>query len=146
MQVPDPDIFYELEGNAVVTSVYEGLVRYKPDSNQFEGALATSWTVSPDGKTYTFTLRPNVKFHDGTAMDSAAVKASFERRTAVNSSPAYMLAAVASYGTPNPTTFIVNLKNPVSPFLDYLASPYGPKVDSPSILTAHAGNDQRNRG
>ena len=141
MQVPDPDIFYELEGNAVTTSVYEGLVRYKPDSNQFEGALATSWTVSPDGKTYTFKLRPNVKFHDGTAMDSTAVKKSFERRTAVNSSPAYMLADVASYGTPSADTFIVNLKHPVSPFLDYLASPYGPKVSSPTILAAHAGSD-----
>jgi len=32
MQVPDPDIFYEVEGNEVTTSVYEGLVRYKPDS------------------------------------------------------------------------------------------------------------------
>jgi peptide/nickel transport system substrate-binding protein len=141
MQVPDPDIFYELEGNAVVTSVYEGLIRYKPDSNQFEGALATSWTVSPDGKTYTFMLRPNVKFHDGTVMDSTAVKKSFERRTAVNSSPAYMLADVVSYGTPNPNTFVVHLKNPVSPFLDYLAAPYGPKVSSPTLLAAHAGSD-----
>ena len=74
MQVPDPDIFYEVEGNEVTTSVYEGLVRYKPDSPEIEGALAESWTVSPDGKTYTFKLRPNVKFHDGTAMDSAVVE------------------------------------------------------------------------
>ena len=37
MQVPDPDIFYELEGNAVTTSVYEGLIRYKPDSNTVRG-------------------------------------------------------------------------------------------------------------
>jgi len=142
MQVPDPDVFYELEGNAVVTSVYEGLIRYKPDLNTFEGALASKWTVSPDGKTYTFTLRPNVKFHDGTVMDSTAVEKSFQRRTAVNSSPAYMLADVASYATPNPLTFVVNLKNPVSPFLDYLASPYGPKVDSPTEIAAHAGKDE----
>ena len=141
MQVPDPDIFYELEGNAVTTSVYEGLIRYKPDLNTFEGALATKWTVSPDGKTYTFTLRPNVKFHDGTTMDSTAVEKSFQRRTAVNSSPAYMLADVASYETPDPLTFVVKLKNPVSPFLDYLASPYGPKVDSPTEIAAHAGTD-----
>jgi peptide/nickel transport system substrate-binding protein len=142
MQVPDPDIFYELEGNAVTTSVYEGLIRYKPDSNKFEGALATKWVVSPDGKTYTFTLRPNVKFHDGTTMDSTAVEKSFQRRTAVNSSPAYMLADVASYATPNPMTFVVKLKNPVSPFLDYLAAPYGPKVDSPTEIAAHAGTDE----
>jgi len=141
MQVPDPDIFYELEGNAVVTSVYEGLVRYKPNSIQVEPALATSWTVSPDGLTYTFHLRPGVKFHDGTTMDSTAVMGSFERRTAVNSSPAYMLAAVNHYETPDPLTFVVVLNQPVSAFFDYLAAPYGPKVQSPAVLAAHAGTD-----
>ena len=99
MQVPDPDIFYELEGNSVTTSVYEGLVRYKPNSTVIEGALATKWVISPDGLTYTFTLRPNVKFHDGTPLNSEAMKFSFERRTKVNSAPAYMLADVTSRTT-----------------------------------------------
>jgi len=85
MQVPDPDIFYEIEGNSLTTSVYEGLVRYKPDSPEIEGALAESFEVSPDGLTYTFKIRPDVKFHDGTTLDSAAAVASFERRTDVNS-------------------------------------------------------------
>ena len=143
MQVPDPDVFYELEGNAVMTSVYEGLIRYKQDSTDFEPALAESYTVSSDGKTYTFKLRTGVTFHDGTPMDSAAVKASFERRTKLGavSAPGYMLADVTSYGTPDPKTFVVNLDGPVSAFLDYLASPYGPKVSSPALLTANAGSD-----
>src|SRR5665213_3925150 len=54
MQVPDPDIFYEVEGNAVITSVYEGLIRYAPNATTFEPALAESYTASPDGLTYTF--------------------------------------------------------------------------------------------
>ncbi|HWW54612.1 MAG TPA: ABC transporter substrate-binding protein [Acidimicrobiales bacterium] len=143
MQVPDPDIFYEIEGNSVVTSAYEGLVRYKPDSNQIEPALAQSDTVSSDGMTYTFKLRPNVTFHDGTTMTSNDVKASFTRRTALGatSAPGYMLADVTGYDTPDPLTFIVHLKNPVSPFLDYLAAPYGPKVSSAILLSAHAGSD-----
>jgi peptide/nickel transport system substrate-binding protein len=141
MQVPDPDIFYEIEGNSLVTSVYEGLVRYKPNSTTIEPALATSWTVSPDGMTYTFKIRPNVKFHDGTMLDSAAAEASFKRRTDVNSAPAYMLADVDHYATPDPQTFVVVLKDPVSAFLDYLAAPYGPKMVSPTVLTQHAGND-----
>ena len=58
MQVPDPDIFYEIEGNSVMTSVYEGLVRYKPNSTEIEGALAArAGPSSPDGLTYTFKLR-----------------------------------------------------------------------------------------
>jgi peptide/nickel transport system substrate-binding protein len=141
MQVPDPDIFYEIEGNVVTTSVYEGLVRYKPGSTEIEPAVAASFTRSTDGLTYTFKLRTGVKFHDGTVVDSAAAKASFERRTSVNSAPAYMLSDVASYETPDATTFIVKLKHPVSPFLDYLAAPYGPKLVSPKVLTDHAGKD-----
>ena len=136
MQVPDPDIFYELEGNSVTTSVYEGLVRYKPNSTVIEGALAKSWTIAPDGLTYTFNLRPNVKFHDGTPFNSAAMKFSFERRTKVNSAPAYMLADVVSYDTPNPLTIVVHLKQPVSSFMDYMAAPYGPKGVSPTLVKA----------
>jgi peptide/nickel transport system substrate-binding protein len=143
MQVPDPDIFYETEGNQVVMSTYEGLVRYKqnPPSNQIEGLLATSWVKSPDGLKYTFKLHPNVKFFDGTALDSAALKTSFERRPLVNQGPAYMLAEVASYETPDPLTFVVNLKRPVSAFMDYMAAPYGPKAISPTAYAANKGGD-----
>ena len=141
MQVPDPDIFYEIEGNSITTSVYEGLVRYKPSSTEIEPALAESFDVSPDGLTYTFKIRPNVKFHDGTALDAAAAQGSFERRTDVNSAPAYMLADVASYATPDPMTFVVTLTKPVSAFLDYLAAPYGPKMVSPTVLEEQGGSD-----
>jgi peptide/nickel transport system substrate-binding protein len=142
-QVPDPDIFYEVEGNQTVMSVYEGLVRYKqnPPSNEIEGLLATSWEKSADALTYTFHLRPNVKFVDGTTMDSTAAKVSFERRPKINQGPAYMLEQVASYGTPDPLTFVVNLKKPVSAFMDYLAAPYSPKVLSPTALQQNAGTD-----
>jgi peptide/nickel transport system substrate-binding protein len=141
MQVPDPDIFYEVEGNLVVTSVYEGLVRYKPDSTEIEGALATDWTVSPDGMTYTFKIRPGVTFASGAPMDATSWVKSFKRRTDVNSAPAYMLADVASTSATDPQTFVVKLKNPVSPFLDYLAAPYGPKAVDFTVLDKQGGSD-----
>jgi peptide/nickel transport system substrate-binding protein len=143
MQVPDPDIFYEVEGNAVMTSVYEGLIRYAPNATDFEPSLAESYSASADGLTYTFKLRSGVTFHDGTAMTSNDAKASFTRRSALGSAsaPGYMLADVAGYDTPDPTTFVIHLKEPVSAFLDYLASPYGPKVLSSATLTSHAGSD-----
>ena len=137
MQVPDPDIFYEIEGNAVVTSVYEGLVKYANNSTKIVPALATSWSESPDGMTYTFQLRSGVKFHDGTPFNSAAAEFSFQRRKGVNSAPAYMLADVSSMSSPDPLTFVVHLNKPVSAFLDYLASPYGPKMVSPTLVKAH---------
>jgi peptide/nickel transport system substrate-binding protein len=137
MQVPDPDIFYEIEGNAVVTSVYEGLVKYANGTTQIVPALAQSWTISPDGLTYTFKLRPNVTFHDGTPVNSAAAKFSFQRRAGVNSAPAYMVADVVGMDAPDPLTFVVHLDKPVSAFMDYLAAPYSPKLVSPTAVTAH---------
>jgi peptide/nickel transport system substrate-binding protein len=143
MQVPDPDVFYELEGNSVMTSVYEGLVAYANNSTQIIPNLATSWDIAPDGLTYTFHLRPNVMFHDGTTMTANDAMVSFKRRTALGSvsAPGYMLANVTSYTTPDPLTFVIHLNAPVAPFMDYLAAPYGPKVSSATALAAHAGSD-----
>jgi peptide/nickel transport system substrate-binding protein len=144
MGVPDPDIFYSVEGNVVITSVYEGLVQYANNSSKIVPALATSWTISPNGLTYTFQLRPHVMFHDGAGpMTSADVEASFKRRAALGatSPPGYMVADIASYGTPSPLVFVVHLKTPLAPFMDELAAPYGPKIEDAAGLAAHAGKN-----
>jgi peptide/nickel transport system substrate-binding protein len=141
MSVPDPDVFYDIEGNSVILSSYEGLLTYAPNSSKIIGGLATSWSVSPDRLTYTFHLRPGVHFHDGTALTSQAVVASFKRRLAVNQAPSYMLKPVASMSTPSPLTLLVKLKHPVNPFIDYLASSWGPKIIGPEAIVTHAGKD-----
>ncbi len=81
--------------------------------------------------------------HSTTAppFDSSAVKASFDRRTAVNGGPAYMVAGVQGVATPDARTAVVTLKEPNSAFLDYLASPFGPKMESPAGLVKNAGAD-----
>jgi peptide/nickel transport system substrate-binding protein len=68
------------ESFKVCDSIYETLVRYKEDSTEVEPALATSWDVSEDGLEWTFYLRRNVAFHDGTPFNAAAVVFSFERQ------------------------------------------------------------------
>lgn len=138
MQVPDPDIMYEGEGAQVMESAYEGLVRYQPESATIIGGLAKSWTVSPDQMTYTFTLHPGVKFHDGTIADAQAWVKSFERRAAVNQGPAYMVAGVDRAEAPDPTTFVVHLKEPSNAFLHYLACPWQPFAVSPTAVAANA--------
>src|SRR5260370_1367094 len=100
MSVPDPDIFYGIGGSSVILSSYQGLLSYAPSSTKLIGALATSWSVSPDRLTYTFKIRSGVNFHDGSALTSAAIKKSFERRLAVNQRPSYMLKPVASLSVP----------------------------------------------
>jgi peptide/nickel transport system substrate-binding protein len=142
----DPDVFYQPEGLLIMTSAYQGLLRYAPGSTKIEGLLATKWTVSPDGLTYTFTLRPGVKFADGTPFDSAAAKASFQRRIDMAAGPSYMLANIKDMQTPDPLTFVVTLTKPVAPFLDYLASPYGPLMTSPTAVAQHASGDDHASG
>ena len=53
----DPDTYYEAIGLPLMTAMYEGLVTYAPNSPKIEPQLATSWNISPDGKTYEFSLR-----------------------------------------------------------------------------------------
>jgi peptide/nickel transport system substrate-binding protein len=136
MGAPDPDVFYATEGLMVTTNVYDGLLRYANNSTTIEPDLASLPTVSADKVTYTFHLHPQVLFHDGTAFNAKAVAFSFARRIKINQGPAYMLAHVKRLDLPNPLTVVVHLNQPVSAFLDYLASPFGPKMMSPTAITA----------
>nr|WP_296068008.1 ABC transporter substrate-binding protein [uncultured Actinoplanes sp.] len=91
-------------------NVYEGLFELT-DSGRVEPLLAKDQKVSADGLTYTFTLRPGVKFHSGKALTSADVKASIERVTAANSKSARKsnLSVVKSIATPDDATVVVTL-------------------------------------
>ncbi|MDT0318891.1 ABC transporter substrate-binding protein [Streptomyces millisiae] len=142
-QPPDPDVYYAGNGLALTTNMYEGLVRYEPGTEEsvIGPSLATEWEVSEDNTTFTFTLREGVTFHDGTPFTSAAVEPSFDRRAAVAAGPAYMVDGVASVETPDDTHVVITLDEPNSAFLDYLASPYGPRVISPEVLSEQAGDD-----
>lgn len=63
-----------------VSPHYSLLVKFDQDRYpEVKGDVAESWQVSPDGLTYTFKLRPNIVFHNGTPLTSADVKASFDR-------------------------------------------------------------------
>jgi peptide/nickel transport system substrate-binding protein len=75
------DPAYETDGNSfmVCDNIYEALVFYKDESTDVEPGLATSWDISPDGKTYTFKLRKGMKFHDGTPFNADAVVFSIGR-------------------------------------------------------------------
>ncbi|MDO0975319.1 ABC transporter substrate-binding protein [Mycolicibacterium frederiksbergense] len=146
MQIPDPDIMYEGEGVQVMESAYEGLVRYESDTGKIIAGLATSWAVSDDQLTYTFTLQPGVKFHDGTDADAEAWVKSFQRRGEINQGPAYMVAGVAATGAPDPTTFVVTLAEPNNAFMHYLACPWQPFAVSPTAVAANAVGDDLAQG
>ncbi len=102
-------------------NLYEGLVRIDREG-RVQPLLARSWEVGPDGLTYTFRLQSGVKFHDGTAFDSADVKFAFDRARAPNSTNAQkqIFAPIEAIETPDPQTVVIRLKQPSGNFLYYL--------------------------
>jgi peptide/nickel transport system substrate-binding protein len=75
----DPVRVTDSESIEVGELIFEGLVGWKPGTTDIEPRLAIGWKVAPDGKTWTFSLRDHVVFHDGTPFDASAVVFSFER-------------------------------------------------------------------
>jgi peptide/nickel transport system substrate-binding protein len=103
-------------------NIFEGLVAIDR-AGKIVPKLAESWTVSPDGLTYTFALRKGVKFHDGSDLTSADVKFTLERGNAPDSKNAqkWIFQPIASVATPDPSTVVVTLKQPAANFVYGLA-------------------------
>lgn len=125
----------------ILFNIFEGL--YKPTSTgDFAPALAEDYTVSDDGRTYTFKLRSGVKFHNGTSMDAADVVYSFNTCAAdtVDSSLAAALSNVASVTAGDDgDTVVITLTEPDSDFLAYVASVYIVPDDYDQQATAPVG-------
>lgn len=76
----DPALNYESAGGEILQQVYEGLIFFKKENPvEFIPQLATAWKISDDGKTYTFTIRQGVKFHDGAPLTAEDIAYSFQR-------------------------------------------------------------------
>ncbi len=75
----DPAVITDGISSRITRQIFDGLVRYRGSTTEVEPALAEKWEVSRDGRVWTFELRHNVKFHDGTPLDAAAVVWNFER-------------------------------------------------------------------
>ena len=108
---------------------YSTLLKFDaPNYPKIVGDLAQSWEVSKDGLTYTFKLRQNVKFHDGSALTSADVKASYDR---IVNPPAGVVSLrkaaysdIGSIETPDAHTVVVKLKSANASMLANFASPW----------------------
>ena len=73
----DPQVGYDWQNWSVIKSIFDGLMDYKPGTTELEPDLAKEYTISDDGLTYRFLLRPEAKFHDGTPITAADVAFSF---------------------------------------------------------------------
>lgn len=131
--VADPVLALDGAGPLIARQVFDTLVAYREDSTDVEPALATRWTVSRDGLTWTFVLRDGVRFHDGTPLTAADVVASFDRhlRSGEPQRPPPIWTALLR-GTPgvvrevrttDPRTVQFVLSQPYAPLLTVLAHP-----------------------
>ena len=108
---------------------YSTLLKFDaPDYPQIVGDLAESWSISPDRRTYTFKLSPNVLFHDGSPLTSKDVKATYERiirpPPGIVSARRVDYAAIATIATPDPQTVVFHLSWPDAAALESFASPW----------------------
>jgi peptide/nickel transport system substrate-binding protein len=88
----DPGEAFELSTAEVTGNTYDLLVRLDlSDTSKVKGDLAESWSVSDDGLTYTFKLKPGMKFASGNPITAADVAYSFERAIKLDKSPAFII-------------------------------------------------------
>lgn len=140
----DPASAFSLEV-MMLANVYEPLVWYNPPGSkeQFTPALASSWSVSDDGLTWTFKLRKNVKFHDGEAFDAKAAKGALDRTISMKKGAYYIWSSVESITAADSHTLVIKTKTPQP--LDLVASSqYGAYIYSPKA--AEKGADWFNQG
>ena len=151
----DPAEAFEFSGVEVGANVYDKLVGVDlADGNKIVGELAQSWTVSPDQMTYTFKLRPGVKFHSGNALTAADVVYSIQRAVTLNKSPGFILAqfglnkdtVLDKVKAPDDATVVITVSKPFAPtfFLNCLTSGVASVVDSKLVKANEKDGDWGN--
>lgn len=137
----DPAAVTAVNDFRILMNVYDGLTRYKDGTLEVEPALAKSWTISDDSKTYTFKLRTGVKFHDGSDLNAEAVKFHFDRMLKKDhpyhdTGPfplSFFFSAVTDVKAVDDYTVQFTLSAPYAPFLSNLAYPTGLIVSPESV-------------
>jgi peptide/nickel transport system substrate-binding protein len=123
---------------------YDRLVKYKVEngkgSTEVEPMAAESWTVSPDGLTWTFKIRKGITFDDGTALNAEAVRYSLDRTLAIAKGPADNIGAIATMKAVDDYTLQITLKNPYGPFLQTLATD-GASIVNPKVASHAVDKD-----
>ena len=120
-------------GQVTWQNIFQGLVRLDRDG-KIQPQLAESWTISPDGLTYTFKLRNGAKFHNGEAFDAATAKFALERAKAADSvnPQKRFYSVITTIETPTPDTLVLRLTDPSGNLLYRLTWPAAVMVEPKS--------------
>jgi peptide/nickel transport system substrate-binding protein len=135
----DPGQGIEPIADMINHATYDALVTFDgADLKTPKPSLAERWTISGDGRTYTFGLRRGVRFASGNPMTSADVKWSLERITRQKMLSAFLLDGVDEVQTPDPGTVVIRLKDSNPGIIPILASPNTSVIDS-KLASANGG-------
>jgi len=104
---------FDTAAQTAAAAIFDTLT-YLDEKGVAQPKLALSWTHSDDFMTWTFKLRPGVKFHDGTPFNAEAAKANFDRQKdpANNCRCAFYISAIHDVQAPGELTLVYNLNNP----------------------------------
>src|SRR3989475_5525807 len=113
----------------LVAPLYSTLIQIDPLSYpKIIGDAASEWKIASDGLAYTFKLRPGIRFHDGSPLTAADVKATYDKIVfpppGVRSIRRNAYSAIASIEAPDPATVVFKLKFASASLLGNLASPW----------------------
>ncbi len=147
----DPQAVTAVNDFRILVNIYDGLVRFQDGALEVEPALAESWEISEDGKTYTFQLKQGVTFHDGSSFNAEAVKFTFDRMLDENhpyydTGPfplSFFFSSVEETEVVDETTVRFHLSEPYAPFLSNLAYPTG-LIVSPAAVEQNGADFGRN--
>lgn len=117
----DPHMATSAGSREILFNIYEGLVKPDQDGN-LKPAIASDYTISDDGKVYTFTLRDGVKFHDGQTVTAEDVKYSIERNAGTDGTDPLISAFsnIESVEVQDDSTIVMTLKEANTEFLAYM--------------------------
>lgn len=140
----DPAQVTESQSGFIIRNVYSRLVDISYDGTTVQPDLAESWEVSDDGLTYTFHLRPDVKFHDGSTLLASDVVYSLKRFMSLGEGDSGTFASYIdadSAAVVDDSTVTITLKAPFSAFLQILGIPRGASIVSQKWVEANATAD-----
>lgn len=151
----DPAEQFEVVVSEPIANVYDTLMTFDPkDVTKLRGAVAESWALEPDGKTYTFRIKKGLKFHSGNPVTAQDVAWSFQRAVTMNKTPAFILAQFG-FNKDNVRdriralddhTLIIFVDKPYAPSFFYyvMKSPVASIVDSKLAMANEKNGDMGN--
>lgn len=123
----DPHVNASSELGIPLTNVYDTLVYQDPDTGEFVPGLAERWEISEDGQVYTFDLKQDVTFHDGTPFNAEAVRVNLERVAdpdTASQKAVFLLGPYERTEILDDDTVQIHLREPYAPLLDALSQVY----------------------